>query len=134
MGRMKKRKGKIIIPDGRVPWAHEMRAAEILAADGHVVEFLPEGMIKTADILLDGVEFEVKSPLTSKINTFEHNLKRAVKQSSNIIIDASRMDCRRMPETKIKTFLIAKCRRHRQIKRMLLITKAGQIVDITKLK
>lgn len=130
MRRMTKRKGKIIIPAGRAPWAHEMRVAEVLAAAEHVVEFLPERMVKTADILVDGVEFEIKSPLTNKVNTLEHNLKRALKQSSNIIIDISRMDGRKMPEAKVKSFLLLKCKQHPQIKRMLLITKAKRIVDI----
>lgn len=134
MGRMTKRKGKIIIPVGKAPWAHEMRVAEILAAVGHVVEFLPERTVKTADILLDGVEFEIKSPVTSKMNTFEHNLKRALKQSSNNIIDISRMDGRKMPEAKVKSFLLLKCKQHPQIKRMLLITKAKQIIDIMELE
>ena len=129
MGRMKN--GKIIIPSGRLPWAHELRVAEALSSAGYVVEFLPERSVKTADILLNGVEFEIKSPVTSKMNTFEHNLKRALKQSPNIIIDVSRMDGRRMPESKLKSFLVVTCRRHRQIKKLLLITKQGQIIDIT---
>ena len=35
--------GKIIVPAGVRPWPHELRVAEVLAAAGHRVEFLPEG-------------------------------------------------------------------------------------------
>lgn len=131
---MKDKNGCVIIPGGVQPWPHEERVAKILAAEGYKVEFLAKSTIRTADILLDGVEFEIKSPVTSKMNTFEHNLKRALKQSSNIIIDISRMDGRKMPEAKVKSFLLLKCKQHPQIKRMLLITKAKQIIDIMELE
>lgn len=34
--------------------------------EGHLVEFMPAAQIKSADILLDGVEYEIKSPITNK--------------------------------------------------------------------
>jgi hypothetical protein len=125
-----KRKGKIIILSDRAPWPHELRVAEILAQANHVVEFLPEAPIKTADILLNGTKFEIKSPKTGKINTFEHNIKRALKQSKNIIIDLSRMDGRKIPEHRAIAFLAAKCQKHPQIKQLLVVTKQRRIIDI----
>ena len=84
--------GKIIIPASRNPWPHEMRAAEILAKAGYCVEFLEEKTISTADILLNSIEYEIKSPKTNNVNTIEHRLKDAIRnQSCNIIIDSSRM-------------------------------------------
>ncbi|MBR6134414.1 hypothetical protein IKQ38_02960, partial [Candidatus Saccharibacteria bacterium] len=39
--------------------------------------------MKTADILLDDVAYEIKSPKSANSNTLEHVLKKALKQSSN---------------------------------------------------
>jgi len=86
-----KRKTGIFIAPGRKPWPHEMRVAEILSLAGHYIEFLEEGNLHTADIKLDGIEYEIKSPESFNSNTFEHKLKDATKQSPNLIIDTSRM-------------------------------------------
>ena len=73
----RKRRAQIIIPAGLCPWPHELRVAKILSLAGHTVEFLPTRTSKTADILLDGIEFEIKSPLTNKPKKILRNLKRA---------------------------------------------------------
>lgn len=88
-------KGRVIIPAGRRPWPHELRVADILAMAGSVVEFIPESNTKTADIYLDGVEYEIKSPLTNKTDN--------------------------------------KARTQKQIGKLILITKHGQIIDIKSL-
>lgn len=121
--------GKIIIPAGRKPWPHELRVAEILASAGHQVEFLPEAITKTADILLDGVEFEIKSPITSSINSLEHILKRGLRQSKNLIFDASRMRDG-SGAVKLKRFLASQIKNKTQAKRLIIISKRGQIVDM----
>lgn len=61
----KTEKSQIIIPAGTHPWPHELRVADILALAGHTVEFLSTGTQKTADILLDGIKYEIKSPFTN---------------------------------------------------------------------
>ena len=50
---------------------------EILAMAGHQVEFLMTKNMKAADILLDGIEFEMKSPITNKTDKLERNIKKA---------------------------------------------------------
>ena len=102
--------------------------ANILALAGHYVEFLPENQLHTADIRLDGVEYEIKSPESFNSNTLEHKLKDATKQSPNLIIDSSRM--RGIRDDKIRMFLTNQARKQKQIKKMLFITKKGQIIDI----
>ena len=122
-------KGKIVIPAGRRPWPHEMRLADILASAGHNIEFLPESNVRnTADILVDGVEYEIKSPITSKANSLEHVLKKALKQSPNIIIDTSRMKKSRDDNT--RKFLINQMQTRKQIKKLIMVTKQGRIIDI----
>ena len=83
IGKMNNPRGKVIIPASVSPWPHERRVAKILALAGHAVEFIPESTIKTADILLDGVEFEIKSPKSGNANSLEHILKKLL---SNPII------------------------------------------------
>lgn len=126
---MQKNSGKVIIPSGRLPWAHELRVANILASNGYNVEFLPERSIKTADILLDGIEFEIKSPITNKWDKLERNLKRATKQSCNVVFDATRV--KGLSDVVLAKFLSERFRRQKQLRKLLFITKAGQIIDIS---
>ncbi len=126
----KKPAGIYIAPNRRRPWDHELHAAAILARAGHCIEFLPEGLLPCADILLDGVEYEIKSPETSKLSSIEQLIRKALKQSSNIIIDGSRCKIR---EEKLRNYLIYKCREQRQIKHLIFITKTKKIIDISSL-
>ena len=123
--------GKIIIPANRKPWSHELRVAEILARAGFEVIFLSESNISTADILLDGIEYEIKSPFTNKPDKLERNIKRGLKQSKNIIFDSSRI--KNMRDDVLQRFLIKKAREQKQIGRLLFITKRGRIIDIKSL-
>ena len=125
------KRGRIIIPGGRKPWPHELRIANILAMAGHIIEFLPESNISTADILLDGVEYEMKSPLTNKPDKLERNIKRGLKQSKNIIFDSSRI--KNMRDDNLRRFLTKKAKEQKQIGELILITKRGQIIDIKSL-
>lgn len=117
---------KILIPAGLAPWPHELRVARILSLAGHSVEFLPTAGVKTADILLDGIEFEIKSPRTSSTNTLEHLLKRALKQSPNIIIDTARI--KNLRDHNILHFLITQAKTRKQIKRLIMITRQEGLV------
>lgn len=103
--------------------------AEILAAAGHCVEFLEEGALPRADIRLDGVEYEIKSPETAKLASVEQLIRKALKQAPNIIIDSSRCKIR---EDRLRQYLIYKFRGQKQIKRLLFITKSREIIDIAK--
>ncbi|MDO4747470.1 MAG: hypothetical protein Q4A70_04020 [Candidatus Saccharibacteria bacterium] len=125
-------RGKVTKPANAHPWPHEERVANILALAGHAVEFIPDGTIGTADIYLDGIIYEIKSPKTRNTNTIEHRLKDAIRnQSSNLIIDSFRL--KGMPDSVLQNWLIERCRKQPQIKRMLFVNKKGQIVDIKAL-
>ena len=127
----KNNRGKIIIPGGRKPWPHELRVANILAMAGHNIEFLPESNINTADFLLNGIAYELKSPFTNRPDKLERNIKRALKQSKNIIFDSSRI--KGLRDDKLRSFLIKKAQEQKQIGNLIFITKHGQIIDITSL-
>jgi len=128
---MNNSRGKFVVPANANPWPHELRVAKILALAGHAVEFIPESNTKTADILLDGIEFEIKSPKSANANSLEHILKKAVKQSCNIIIDTSRM--KNVRDDNTRRFLTNQAKIRKQIKKLIMITKQGQIVDISAL-
>ena len=105
-----------------------MRVAEILTMAGHDIKFLEESSLHTADILLDGIEFEIKSPKSANTNSLEHLLKKALKQSPNIIIDTSRMKNSR--DDSVRKFLVSQIKSRKQIKKLIMITKRGQIIYI----
>ena len=128
---MNKRKRGIYIAPGRRPWQHELRVAELLALEGHYVEFLKEGLLASADIRLDGIEFEIKSPERFNPNTFEHTIRDAIKQSANIIVDTSRM--KRVRDCQVQRFLIGQVYKNTRIKRLIMVTKQGKVVDIMAL-
>ena len=127
---MKNYRSGVFTPPRRRVCPHEDRVAEILAVAGHNVEFLLENEQKSPDILLDGVEFEIKSPKSVSANTLEHLLKKGLKQCPNLIIDTSRT---KMRDDKMRNFLTTQMRKTKQIKKMLLVTKKGQIIDIFSL-
>lgn len=128
---MKEHKAGIYIEIGHKTWAHELRVAEILAAAGHYVELLAEGLLPTADLRLDGIEYELKSPERFNANTLQHTISDALRQSPNIIIDTSRM--KKVRDYQVQRFLISQIYKNTHIKRLLMITKQGKIVDIMKL-
>ena len=88
--------------------------AEILSLAGHYIEFLEEGNLHTADIKLDGIEYEIKSPESFNANTLEHTLKDATKQSPNLIIDTFRI--KKVRDLKVRAFLVNQMRKQKQIK------------------
>ena len=79
--------GKVIKPADTSPWPHEERVATVLSKHGFEVKFVPEMRATgTPDILLNGTLYEIKSPKSSKPNTWEQRLKEAINhQSRNII-------------------------------------------------
>ena len=125
---MPKSKPNPYIPNDLKPWPHELRVAKILADAGYIVEFLPTGPHKTADILLDGIEFEIKTPEKFNPNTLDHTIRRAIRQSPNLIIDTSRL--KYIDEVKTKRFLVGQAHKAKMLKRMLMLTNHGQIIDI----
>lgn len=98
---------------------------------GFAVEFLPPARIKTAGIKLNGVEFEIKSPITQNPKKIIRNIKRALQQSPNVILDASRI--KGMRDDTLRKLLASRAKDQKTLKKLLLITKRGQIIDILSL-
>lgn len=134
MNRASKSKGEIRIPAGINVWQHELSTANALAKAGHVVEFLPTKDIKntkSSDILMNGENWELKAPKTDKLSAIERNLKRATKQSSNIVIDSHRL--RKIRDSAVQVFLLQKFKQQKTIKKLLFVNRKRQVIDIGKL-
>lgn len=129
---MSHKSGKVIIPASVSPWDHELKTAHALAQHGFTVEFVTVSnnhKAKTADVVIDGVLYEIKSPKTDKLSAVERNLKRATKQSSNIIIDSRRMS--KLHDATIQKFLVQKLKQQKTIKKILFVNRKHQVIDIS---
>lgn len=131
---MSRNSGKVIIPANVSPWDHELKTAQTLAQCGYVVEFVTVSNTlrsKSADVVIDGALYEIKSPKTDKLSAVERNLKRATKQSANIIIDSHRMS--KLRDAAIQTFLAQKFKQQKAIKKILFVNRKRDVIDISDL-
>ncbi len=130
----RKTKGSVIIPAGVNVWEHELKTARVLADYGYTVCFIAKDnghKIKSADILIDGVPYEIKSPTTSKLSAIERNLKRAYHQSVNIVIDSRRM--KRLPDKSIQKELVKQFVLTKSIRQILFVNRKRGVIDISSL-
>jgi hypothetical protein len=125
-------KYKVIIPVGLKPSLalYELSAADLLAnyfkAD---VEFVPRSNMKSPDFLINGIAWELKSPTgTGKYNV-QHQIKAAAKQSRNVVFDARRS---KIHITRIRNEVNHQFKHSMAIKRLLLIDKNNNVVEINK--
>jgi len=129
-----KAKGAVIIPAGLDVWEHELKTAQVFASHGYTVQFLVANQAyrtKTADVLIDNEAYEIKAPKTDKLSAVERNLKRATRQSGNIIIDSRRMS--KIHDATIQKLLAQKLKQQKTIKKLLFVNRKYQIIDISTL-
>ena len=72
------------------PEKHELEVANYFLSLGYDVVFIRPSNIKgihRPDIMMLGIEWEIKCPTGNTKNTIENNIKKAIQQSSNIILD-----------------------------------------------
>lgn len=128
MKKQRRKIGHIIVPKNALAQPHELDVATILSSSGDDVEFIPVSHMHTPDIKFRNILWEIKSPKGSSSRTIENNIRLAIKQSKNIIIDLSRM---KLPENKC----VHEIRRQNKLIRgkhyILVITKKKKILDLT---
>lgn len=74
-----------------------------------------------------GKIWELKSPVGFSERVFEDNLRKAIKQSENIVFDLRRLD----PNTAEKDLKILKKRKElKTIKNLLVITRDGKLLTL----
>jgi len=121
--------GIIDISQLQVPPAkHELATARYFADKGKNVVFIKPSNIPDnhrPDILMDGIEWEVKSPQGKAKRTIELNFRKAIKQSQNIIFDLRRIN---IPEDRCLSELEAEFNQ-KHAKRLLVIKKNGELIE-----
>lgn len=128
---MAKPKGKIIIPSGVSLWEYELRTTEALSAVGYVVEFIPKSEAdhkKTPDALLDGLEWEMKSPVSNSLSNVQKTLRKAAHQASRIIYDSQCV--KNLTDLQIECELRKQAPMLRSIKSVLFVNKKREVIDI----
>lgn len=125
--------GKIDISGlNTVPEQHEFEVAKYFASLGKDVKFLRPSQIPnthTPDILMDGLEWEIKSPIGNSKRTIEANFRQAVKQSHYIIFDLRRI---KVPEKQCLAQLEKEFSVRQYVKRLLVIRKSGELLEYPK--
>ena len=131
--------GQVIIPASHPnpPEPHEIDAAWVLAHYYRcTVEFLipvDDYMRKTADIIMLGVEWEMKSPIGNSKATIENQFRRASRQSKNIVIDTRRTT---LEYDRIEKMLLLEMNKRPIIKRVILIkksaTNSANVIEISR--
>jgi Contact-dependent growth inhibition CdiA C-terminal domain len=123
--------GSIVIPFGVNVWPHELKTADALAGAGKVVEFLVDSKsenLKSPDIRIGSTMWEIKSPKTDKLSSIERNLKKASKQSPNIIIDSIRI--KGISDSAVQKFLVQKYTQQKNIKKLVFVDRKRRVIDI----
>ena len=127
--------GKVIIPVNHPnpPEQHEVDVAVILARHYQTtVEFLmpiDDYKRKTADIVMLGVQWEIKSPIGASKSTIGNQFSVAKKQSRNIILDTRRTA---LQYGEIEKKAIIELKKRPNTKRVILIDKFEKVVEIPK--
>lgn len=127
---MPKKLGKLIIPYGVRPEPHEYDTIDVFLKSGKNVEIIAPSRTKssrTADILMDYVEWEMKCPMGDSKNTIFNALKRGAKQSHNIIID---LRYTKISDIRAEKDLRLSIGKVKSIKRVLIISKTRKIITI----
>jgi hypothetical protein len=125
--------GQVIIPAGHPnpPQPHEVTIAWILARHYDcTVEFLipiDDYKRKTPDIVMQGLEWEIKSPTGKAKNTIERQLKRAAKQSGYLVFDGRRTP---IGDSDIEKSIRFEITKRTSIKKLILITKLRGVIEI----
>ena len=122
--------GNITIVGNANAWPHEMDTARALARDGRDVEFIDRGGRGDgcADVRLDGLVWEMKSPKSDKMAMVQKNMRRALHQSPNVIFDARRM--KRLPDAAIEREVRKWAGELRGLKHAIYVNRHGNVIVI----
>ncbi len=126
---MSDRIGKIDISQLNIPpEKHELETAKFFSSMGKDIVFIrPSNIpgIHTPDIIMDGVEWEIKCPKGSGKRTIERIIQKAENQSHNIILDLRWV---KIPEKQCISQITANFNTKKKIKRIYIVTKRLQLI------
>lgn len=122
-----RKNGNIFVPRNTLVQPEEYVVATALSWTGQNVRFIPTGVIRRPDLKFRGKEWEIKTPKGKSNRTLENNIRAALKQSCNIIINLQKMstDERKcIAEIKRQNSLI------RQKHQIMIVTKNLKIIEL----
>lgn len=131
MAVMAKKQGTIKAPSNLNIQIHELATARALADAGYDVEFAhkTEGnRVTSADVIVNGVLWEMKSPQAGSRRAIERNLRKASKQSANIIFDSQRM--KGISDAEVKRELHKYADLIKAIRRLWFVNCNREVIDI----
>ncbi|MBR6505459.1 hypothetical protein IKT18_01275 [Candidatus Saccharibacteria bacterium] len=111
---------------------HEERTAKFLIRFGFNIDVIcPTNIPKVhnPDILMAGTIWEIKSPESPNKKTLKKRIHEASEQSSHIILDLRRV---KGDSSRIETAVLERFKKNASLKRMILITKKGKVIDFLK--
>lgn len=114
------------------PEKHEFETAKFFALREKNITFLRPSSIPnthTPDILMDGIEWEIKCPEGKSKRTIETNIRKAVIQSHYIIVDLRWI---KVPEKQCLSQLEFHFNTKSAIKRLLVITKNRNLIEFSR--
>ncbi len=123
---------EILFEDGVEPEAHEMQTALFLSKNGKRVTFLaPQNKpgVKTPDILIDDIAWEIKSPVSAGARSIEHAFRGAIRQSENVLFDLRRSKASDQANLSKINRQIRRIR-GKELKRVAVITKEQKMLDL----
>lgn|GEM_PF-497702 len=126
--------GSVTVPEELKPkpYQHEIDAAHRLAEKGFTVTFIEASnkkKVRSPDILLDGVKWEIKSPTGTGERTIDNKMHDAEGQSSRLILDLTnypRSDEYALAEVKRRLYSRVK------LSKVLIILSNGNLALITR--
>lgn len=127
----KNKVGRVYIGDTHLE-AHEYDTIYFLASFGFEIEVIrPTNTPRThnSDFLIGGAIWEAKSPEGAGNSTIARQFHKASKQSDRMILDLRRI---KMQPSKAEHEAMIRFEKSKSIKRLILITKDGRLLDIRK--
>lgn len=122
----------IITPNGVILEAHETATVIYFTELGFDIELIPRSQVEgihKPDIIMDNLEWEIKAPKGDGKWVIINTIQRAIKQSANIIIDLRRT---KRNQDKCISDIRKEFEKSRSIKRILIITKPGNLIDLRR--
>ena len=125
--------GKIDISELNTPPEQaEFETAKYFAALGKDITFIRPSAIPNQhrpDILMDGVEWEIKCPVGDSKRTIENNMRKAIKQSHNVIFDLRHM---RISDSQCVSQIEQQFNIRSQLRRLFIIRRNGELLSYSK--
>ena len=121
-----------------VPHNHKVRPAELEAAGilanyyETTVRVLPQAKgfkEHSADFVIDGETYELKSPITSSVRSINNLIQLATKQSRNVVIDIRKS---KITEKKMVAICNERLKTLKKIKKIVLIVNKKIVLEFNK--